>query len=451
LNKTESIESTVQGNTLRNKLKRKNMKLKIYATAIALFMGLCAAWAQTTVASGNCGASGSILLWTLKSNGVLTIAGTGAMADFSFESSPWYAKRTSITSVIIEDGVTTIGNNALRDCSNLTSVTIGNSVTKIGSYAFMYCSRLPSITIPASVTNINTQIFANCSKLTSIEVDAANTKYSSLDDVLYNKAQTTLITYPEGKAGDFSIPNSVTTIGNMSFQRSIGLTSITIPNSVTMIEGYAFFNCNGLTSVIIPNSVTTIESAAFSNCQNLTSVTIPNSLTTLEGYMFSQCISLTSVTIPNSLTTIREHAFQYCTGLTSITCEAVAPPALLDDVFLEVPTGIAVCVPAGSEAAYQAAEGWNNFTNIRGCAPTAVGEVQAASPLRVHPNPAKYEINIGNGEFKIENVEIVDLSGKTLSSFNNQAKINVSALPQGIYFIKINTGRGILTEKFVKE
>ena len=115
-------------------------------------------------------------------------------------------------------------------------------------------------------------------------MDALNSAYSSVDGVLFNKSQTTLIQYPGGKAGSYTIPNSVTSIGFAAFAGCTSLTSVTIPNSVTSIGGYAFSGCTSLTSVTIPNSVTSIGDATFSGCTSLTSVTIPNSVTSIGEF-----------------------------------------------------------------------------------------------------------------------------------------------------------------------
>ena len=225
----------------------------------------------------------------------------------------------SLTSITIPNSVTSIGEYTFSGCSSLKSITIPNSVTSIGDDAFWHCSSLTSITIPNSVTSIGYRAFDNCDKLNQINVDTANTKFSSVNGVLFNKDKTELIRYPEGKAdASYAIPNSVTSIGYGAFRGCSSLASITIPNSVTSIDWYAFFGCSSLKSITIPNSVTSIDSYAFSGCSSLTSVTIGNSVTSIDGWAFSNCSSLTSITIPNSVTSIDSSAFYGCSSLKDV-------------------------------------------------------------------------------------------------------------------------------------
>jgi len=205
---------------------------------------------------------------------------------------------------------------------NIPPTIVGKPVTQIGPYAFSDCIRLTSITLPASVTSIGVCAFSRCSGLTTITVDSLNAKYSSLGGVLFDKNQTALIQCPGSKTDAFTIPASVTSIGDYAFVECTGLTSITIPASVTSIGSGAFESCGGLTSITIPASVTGIGDYAFSGCTGLISITIPASVTSIGTYAFDWCLGLTSITIPASVTSIGDYAFSMCVGLTSITIPA---------------------------------------------------------------------------------------------------------------------------------
>ena len=311
---------------------------------LALFLMGCVlatpALAADTVASGTCGAEGSNLTWALDSEGVLTISGTGAMADFT--AAPWYSNEDSIKTVAIGSGVTNIGASAFYDCRKLTSVSISDSVTSIGNSAFGNCSSLTGIIIPNGVTKIGGSAFRNCSSLTSV-----------------------------------TIPNGLTNVSDRVFYGCSSLSSITIPDSVVSIEEFAFYNCSSLSSLTLGHGVTSIGRQTFSDCKNLADVyftdmdawcriafedsyatpgyyagnfylngekvvsvavpqdvtalnytfegfrdlvqvTLPDGLTSISGYAFNNCSSLASITIPDSVTSIGSYAFYNCSSLEDV-------------------------------------------------------------------------------------------------------------------------------------
>jgi hypothetical protein len=173
-------------------------------------------------------------------------------------------------------------------------VTIPDNVTTIGDFAFSGTG-LSSITIPRSVTNIGSVPFQACTNLTNILVDLLNPAYRSVGGVLFDKSQATLINYPAGDVGSYSIPNSVTSIGFEAFTYSTRLTSLTVPDNVTSIGDSAFNGCFSLTNVAMGNSITNIERFAFGGCKSLTSVTIPKSVTSIGLRAFEDCDNLARV------------------------------------------------------------------------------------------------------------------------------------------------------------
>ena len=256
--------------------------------------------------SGNCGANSSNVTWKLTSDGTLTISGTGKMADYGWEETPWYGLRLQVKKAIIKNGVTSIGSYAFCWCENLTSVTIPNSVTSIGDNAFYWCTSLTSVTIPYGVKDIGAYAFGFCKELSSVTIPSSVTTIGS--SAFSNCTSLTSVTIPDG----------VTTISESAFESCSSLTSVTIPNSVTSIGDGAFWCCTNLTSVTIPRSVTSIGSGAFQYCSSLTSVTIPNSVTSIGGGAFGGS-GLTSVTIPDTVTVIGDGVFRGCSRLSGVT------------------------------------------------------------------------------------------------------------------------------------
>ncbi|WP_034097297.1 leucine-rich repeat domain-containing protein [Flavobacterium psychrophilum] len=310
--------------------------------------------------------------------------------------------------------VTYIKEIAFQECNTLTSVSIPNSVTTIGNSAFERCSSLISVTIPNSVTAIGNGAFFSCSGLTSV-----------------------------------TIPNSVTTIGDEAFADCSGLTSVTIPNSVTTIGDGSFAECSGLTSVTIPNSVTTIGDGSFARCSGLTSVTIPNSVITINRGAFVSCSGLTSVTIPNSVTTIGENAFAGCSSLRTVNCHITSPLVINANVFGNVTqSNCALNVPTGTQAVYQAAAVWRNFSPISGNL-LSNHSFAIESALKIYPNPVSEILNIALQEgLQLEKVNFYNTLGQLIKT-TNHSEINVSSFAKGNYFVEIITNQGKATKTII--
>ena len=215
----------------------------------------------------------------------------------------------NLTTVKTGNGLTSIGLDVFLDCRSMTNLTIGTNITSIAGDAFLLCVQLPSITISKSVTNIDSGAFNECASLAAITVNPANPAYSSVNGVLFDKNRTTLVEYPGGRSGSY-----------------------TVPGGVTSIENIAFSGCNDLTGITIPDSVTNIGVAAFADCTSLTGITLPNSITSIAVGAF-QDSSLISVTIPGSVTNIGDQAFDQCFNLAAVYCEGNAPVVGTTQVF----------------------------------------------------------------------------------------------------------------------
>ena len=236
---------------------------------------------------------------------IVTIPSTlGGYPTVAIGANAFYS--CTLTSVIIPNSVTMIGDKAFKSCTFLTHVTMGSGVTSIGDSAFYYCTSLPSMTISDSVTTIGDNAFAFCSSLSSVVI---------------------------GK--------SVTTIGNNAFSPCSSLNPVIIPDNVISIGDYALSSDTSLASLTIGAHVKTIGKYAFASCSSLPSVTIPNNVTSLGDNVFSSCSSLTSVTIGTHVKTIGRNAFASCSSLSSISFLGLSEPTSVGvDWIKEAPVDI---------------------------------------------------------------------------------------------------------------
>ncbi len=287
---------------------------------------------ETVISSGT---SGEVAWKLTDENGAytLTLSGSGATQDFQRSSTTaWRATgfRSKITKVVVEDGVTQIGDYAFYSCSalteviladsvteigssvfqsctNLTSVSLGTGVQRMGNYAFAGCTSLPEVSIPDSVTGIADYAFQNCTSLVSVTMG--------------DGVQSVGVSAFDGDAAltDIRIPGSVASIGNYAFQNCSALAEITLESGIKSIGGYTFSGCVALSEVVFPDSLVSIGGNAFQRCTGLAKVSFGSGLQNIGSYAFQRCSALEEVFIPDSVTSLGQYAFQNCTGLTAVT------------------------------------------------------------------------------------------------------------------------------------
>lgn len=325
--------------------------MKKVLALLALLAAVCglltfSAAAESAAASGICGEN---LTWTLDAAGTLTVSGTGAMKDYHFyNDAPWYQSRDSIKAVVVESGVTTIGEYAFYGCSNLSSITLPESVTTIGGYAFYDCRSLSSITIPEGVTTIGGRAFDGCRSLTDVSI-------TDLD-------AWCRIDFADYSATPMYYPSIIGASARNIYLNGEKIVSVAVPEGITEVKAYTFYGFKDLIQVTIPEGVTTIGKDAFGDCSSLTRVTFAgkSQLTTIGDSAFYCCYSLTDITIPESVTNINERAFYCCKSLTdvyitdleawcriSFTDSQAIPTLYAENIYLNGEKIVSVTVPAG--------------------------------------------------------------------------------------------------------
>ena len=227
----------------------------------------------------------------------------------------------------LDDGTIEIYNYyGTEEYLTIPSKIDGKEVTSIAGLSngpFSINSTLLNVTLPESVTNVNGgSAFATCKNLVNIYVDSNNNYYSSQDGILYNKEQTVLIRYPQGKQSGCTISDKTISIGNEAFSGCEKLTNVTIPDSVTVIGKSVFEDCSSLDNVVIPNSVTSIGNNTFKGCYSLTNVKLSDKMESISDWMFDGCTNLINIEIPANVTKIGVSAFARCSSLTSIMIPA---------------------------------------------------------------------------------------------------------------------------------
>lgn len=315
--------------------------------------------------SGFCGAQGDNLKWKVTCDSVLTIFGSGEMADYegarnySEDDAPWYLYHTYITSVVIEEGVTSIGRAAFEGDTLIRQISLPNTLQTINSRAFVWCKELQSIDIPESVTSLGDNLFGACMALKTITLPPNITE---IKEYTFNGCPINSIHIPEG----------VTKIGDFAFAWCDNLEDIQLPTTLLSMGSAILVDARSLRHIAIPEGITRIENETFVGCSNLTSIQLPQYLTYIGSRVFENCNSLQEITIPSKVETIGYGAFAECSGLRKLTCEAVTPPVLTttdyefdNPVFRNVDVyNCELHVPEESVGLYHEAEQWKEFRNI---------------------------------------------------------------------------------------
>jgi len=391
--------------------------------------------------------------------------------------------KETLTRIVFPNTLQVIDIQAFANCYNLTEAEFpqSQSLSTIRVGAFFGCNNLINKVIPASVSVIDPMAFSNSSGDVTVAND--NPNYSSVDGVLFDKNQTTLIHFPTNKVGSYVIPSTVTTIDRQAFSNCDQLAAVTLPENLRRIEDAAFWECYELSSITFPESVNYLGPMAFGYCYKLQHVEIPRHITVIEMGAFYACIDLISVNIPFGVTTIKSSAFYACNDLSSIVIPAsvtiietcafsqnpkteskidsvvVESPVPIDlsnsaDVFQDVDTiNCALVVPQGSTAAYAKANQWKSFKKVIERIATDVNQPKSEEfKIVINPNPASDHILI-SGIVDDALVTIGDLQGQKVleKKIGCNEKLDISDLHRGIYWLTVKTAKTSYSQKLVKK
>ena len=261
------------------------------------------------------GTFGNNMRWTLDTQGVLTIYGSGDMPDFVYGIfAPWYGSNNyEVKKIVVSEGITSIGNYAFYYCYNSTEVEIPDTVTRIGNSAFFNNSSLQELELGNNVTELGEQAFTKCISLRRISL---GTGLTAIGNAAFSGCTALTSIGAVGSGADVELPATLTSVSG--FGNCTGLTSVALPGTVVTVGDSAFSGCTGLKSITLPDSVTTIGGYAFQNCTGLTSVTLGAGLQSIGEYSFAGCTGLTRVRIPAKVTVLGSGAFSSCTALTEV-------------------------------------------------------------------------------------------------------------------------------------
>ena len=409
----------------------------------ALFCFVLCATAEETPKSGSCGEA---LQWTLE-DGTLTISGTGEMADYSHEQTPWATY--AVTRIVVEEGVTSISENAFMvnfkleqvtlpsslrsigkmafwQCVSLQEAKLSEGLQSIGAQAFKACKTLQTITLPQSLESIGDEAFSACGALPQVvfgakikEVPtAAFSDCTSLSSVTFDDTLTAIgdnAFFRCSALQQITLPQSLKTIGRNAFAET-GLTALTLPQSVTHLDDGAFSGCKGLETVALPEGLTAIGTGTFLNCAALKAVQIPDSVTSLGDGAFSLCTAMTKAVLPKTLAAVPTNCFSGC--------------ALLKDVVL--PDSL-TAIGTGSFSGCAALESLQIPATVTTIGSAAFSDCKALQEITL-PDGLTF---LGGGAFRgcvsLQSVILpAGISAVEVELFSGCSNLQHIALPQGL-------------------
>ena len=338
--------------------------MKQLSTLVLMLMVSLASWAQM---SGSCG-DGLNYNAETKDGGktyTLTISGSGWMNSYDYWASPepvlpgWSEIREKITSVVVGEGVQSVGNHAFLECKALTSVSLPSTLQLIGSGAFFDCFALESISLPEGLQWMDQVAFFECKSLKSVVIPSSLT-------YIANEAFGSCVSLES-----VTLPATVTSIGYKSFDYCLKLTDVTLPDGLQSIGEWAFSD-TAMPSVVIPGGVKNVSMAAFQRNPNLATLVVSEGVETIGGGTFGVCHQLATIVLPSTLNRIDDNAFMAWQKIKDFYCYASNVPETGDDIFMisydeghpDDLSGATLHVPAGSVTKYKKEAPWNSFGSI---------------------------------------------------------------------------------------
>lgn len=313
-------------------------KTRLLLLALMMALGGQIAMAQSVLT----GAAGSYSTYTLNlSTGELRISGEGYVSNRLAALTANIANNIDkVKSLVLEEGITDIGNDAFRGMPNLASVSLPSTLKRFQYQCFADDPALAEIVIPDNVTTMSYSNFSNCTGLRKVTLPKNMAK---LPFATFNGCES---------LEEIMLPASLTDIGEMAFDNCISLKTIVIPSNVATIGESAFSNCSALKSVTIQSSITAIEEQTFNNCSALEDINIPSTVTKIGSRAFYGCENLKSISLPAGLTSLGERVFYACESLSNISFFGSTAPSVAYQCFFHLPTSGVLHVPGGVESNY---------------------------------------------------------------------------------------------------